>query len=401
MLCPVAKVPFIRNLTLKGFRSISADQIELDNPAFLVGENGSGKSNLADAFAFLAEAATSPLDEVIFRRGGISAVFHQVPDRHADLQTCGLSVEIAWDDGDLASAHYSFELEAVSDRNFEVISEHGSVRDCQGTEKTFRRVRQSEALDTNIAGFYPLLSPYSLALPVAGGLRAISPLTRALSAMTVYAINPTALRTWRSDNPGLALRADGGNAANVLRRMLTESELTVLRIDELLSTVTPHELSVRPVQQGRQIGLQFTQTWGDEKSLTLDSSCMSDGVLRALSLLIAVFQEPPPPVMVIEKPEATMHPKALGLISDLIQLASRRSQVIVTTHSPELLDAKWIEDRHLRIVSWEKGSTRVRRLSEGSKRVLQAHLAGAGELLRTNSLDVTLDEPASIPLSAG
>ena len=44
-----------------GFRSFSAQDVDFDNPTFFVGRNGSGKSNLADAFAFLSEAMVSPL----------------------------------------------------------------------------------------------------------------------------------------------------------------------------------------------------------------------------------------------------------------------------------------------------------------------------------------------------
>ena len=62
-------------------------------------------------------------------------------------------------------------------------------------------------------------------------------------------------------------------------------------------------------------------------------------------------------------------------------------QVIVTTHSPELLDAKWIKDENIRIVSWDEGATRLSGISDGSREALRSHLMGAGELLRSNSLN--------------
>ena len=71
---------------------------------------------------------------------------------------------------------------------------------------------------------------------------------------------------------------------------------------------------------------------------------MSDGTLRAIALITAIFQIPKPPVVVIEEPELTMHPGALGAILDLLQLASERMQVVVTTHSPDILDARWIKN---------------------------------------------------------
>ena len=63
--------PILRSLILKRFRSIPAETVPFGNPTFLVGQNGSGKSNFVDAFAFLAEAMASPLQAVFDRRGGI------------------------------------------------------------------------------------------------------------------------------------------------------------------------------------------------------------------------------------------------------------------------------------------------------------------------------------------
>lgn len=53
--------PILRQLVLRRFRSLPLEKVTFDNPTFLVGQNGSGKSNFADAFAFLTEAMTSSL----------------------------------------------------------------------------------------------------------------------------------------------------------------------------------------------------------------------------------------------------------------------------------------------------------------------------------------------------
>jgi hypothetical protein len=62
-------------------------------------------------------------------------------------------------------------------------------------------------------------------------------------------------------------------------------------------------------------------------------------------------------------------------------------QVIVTTHSPELLDAEWIKDENIRIVGWSEGATRLSEISDASRQALRDHLMGAGELLRSNALN--------------
>src|SRR5882724_9361902 len=88
--------PVIQSLTLRGFRSVAEATITFSNPTFLVGRNGSGKSNLVDGLTFLSEAASSPLAAVIGRRGGMAALSHR------DGQGTAPAFAIAVDCGQLA-----------------------------------------------------------------------------------------------------------------------------------------------------------------------------------------------------------------------------------------------------------------------------------------------------------
>lgn len=78
-------------------------------------------------------------------------------------------------------------------------------------------------------------------------------------------------------------------------------------------------------------------------------------------------------------------------------------QVVVTTHSPEVLDAKWIKPDHLRLVEWAHGATRIGQVSKATKRALQEHIMGAGDMLRsdalrTESLFEDLESPQTLNL---
>jgi AAA15 family ATPase/GTPase len=132
--------------------------------------------------------------------------------------------------------------------------------------------------------------------------------------------------------------------------------------------------------------MSFAQEWGDKKKLTFDAFNMSDGTLRSLGLIMAVFQKPSPSILVIEEPEATIHPGALGAVHDLLRRAAKSMQILVTTHSPELLDDKWITGANLRIVSWQDGASHLLRPAEATREAMCKHLMGAGELLRSNAL---------------
>ena len=95
--------PILRRLILHRFRSFAKQAVTFDNPTFLVGQNGSGKSNFADALAVLAEAMASPLQAVLERRGGLSAVAHRSSARGRP-SNLGLAAEMENLEGDIIKA---------------------------------------------------------------------------------------------------------------------------------------------------------------------------------------------------------------------------------------------------------------------------------------------------------
>lgn len=375
--------PVVKSLILKRFRSIQAEEVTLDNPTFLVGRNGSGKSNLVDAFSFLSDAMTQPLQAAFDKRGGIEAVRNRTSVKSAP-PNLGLCVVFGALNGELSSGRYAFEIRALPNYGFEVVHEQCLVRGKDRKVYWFDRAKKK--FESNL-GLEPALDPSSLGLPLVGGERRLAPVFRTLSAMRVYSIEPAKLREMQDPDVGTSLRSDAGNAASVLKEIERQAPADVERIGQILAAVTPNTRRVRTKKHGKKLSLEFTQEWAPKKRLRFEAFNMSDGTLRALGILTAVYQRPAPSLMAIEEPEATIHPGALGPILDLLRHASRRLQIVVTTHSPEVLDAKWIADRHLRIVAWHEGATRVTNVSDSAKQALQTHLMGAGELLRSDALE--------------
>ena len=369
----------LKRLTLQRFFSVPSGAVEFDNPTFLVGRNGSGKSNLADAIAFLSEAMALPLQAIFDRRGGVSAVANRSSARGRP-PNLGLGVAIGTAEFD---ATYAFEGRATKPHGFEVRREQCVVRPKSGRESWFDRHTRFRSSHPSLQ---PAMEPGALALPLVGGDTRFSGVFRFLSRMRICRIEPTSLREVQDPDAGNRLRPTGRNAASVLREIERESPQDWRTLLALLRAIVPATKSVRSRQQGNKLILEFAQDWGLKEPVRFPAYNISDGTLRALGVLAAVFQRPAPSVLVIEEPEATMHPGALGAILDLVLHASRRMQVVVTTHSPDLLDAKWIEDRHLRLVTWKEGVTRAGKLSQSASGCLRDHLMGAGELLRANAL---------------
>ena len=136
--------PILQSLILKRFRSIPAETVQFANPTFLVGRNGSGKSNFRDALDFLAEAMTSSLQSVFDRRGGIAVVRNRTSGKSYP-PNLGLGAVLGKINGEIEQARYAFEVRATKNYGFEVLREQCVVHCAGGAASWFDRGRKSFA----------------------------------------------------------------------------------------------------------------------------------------------------------------------------------------------------------------------------------------------------------------
>ena len=376
----------LQRIDLRNYRSFRSEVVELSNPTFLVGQNGAGKSNFVDAISFLSEVMVSPLAHVLKRRGGFASVAH----RRANGRYAAIRFHLAMRDLNelVAGAEYDLLLRYRPSYGLEVLREQCAIDEVGGDTTMFKR--EAPKGDKNQLRWegdidQPNLARSTLALPLIGDDHFFS-VFEFLSNMRVYCIDPSLLRSHRQRGENIELDEDGSNAAGVLRYIKTQSQEDWKELCELLAVAVPGLVEVQPRTRNRVQTLEFLLKLAGGKA-TFEASDMSDGTLRLLGILIAAYQRPAPSLMVIEEPEASIHPGALGVILDVLWGAKESSQVLVTTHSPEILDVKWIKDRHLRLVSWEEGSTRVDAMAPSVRNAMEQHLFSAGELLRSNALD--------------
>ncbi|MDO7877295.1 AAA family ATPase [Hymenobacter sp. ASUV-10] len=119
----------------------------------------------------------------------------------------------------------------------------------------------------------------------------------------------------------------------------------------------------------------------------------SDGTIRMLGLLAALYQEPAQPFISIEEPEANIHPGALAVLAGVLDEASLRSQVLVTTHSPDMLDHLPAES--FLVVEKVGDATRVGPLDAGQLESVRKRLFTPGELLRMEGLQRQADNDSA------
>ena len=384
----------ITRVCLRNYKSIAACDVELPPLTFLVGPNGSGKSNFLDALRFTAQALRFSLEHALRERGGINEV-----RRRSRGHPNHFAIRVRFHVPD-ATGWYAFEIGARPKGRYFVRREQCVIRAADPERSGFFRIEDGEHRGNSIPHPPPTGGSDRLYLLPASGYEAFRPVYDTLAGMGFYNLNPGQIRELQSPDPGDLLARDGGNIASVLDRMKSHSPSDVGRIGDYLSRVVPGTNRVEPRTIGPKLTLEFRQqVRGDPNPWRFLANNVSDGTLRVLGVLAALFQRPGASrgarLVGIEEPETALHPAAAGVLADILHEASRRVQVIVTSHSADLLDRKTIPLESILAVVSEDGETRVSRLDEAGRTTLREGLFTAGELLRMNQ--IAPDPESAVP----
>jgi predicted ATPase len=374
----------LTRVALKNYRSIEGCRVDLRQLTFLVGPNGSGKSNFLDALRLVGDALRTSLDHALRDRGGIGEVRRRSNGHPTHF---GIRIEFTAPNGQ--EGHYAFEVGARSHTGFFVKSE-----ECRLGAAKFKVQEGVVKTSTEIAK--PAHTDDRLYLVAMSGFPSFRPAYDLLSSMGFYNLNPDQIRNLQPPDKGDLLARDGRNLASVLSRIAKSQNPGVKkRIDEYLSAIVPGIDGVDQKNFGHMETLEFRQSvQGSEDPWRFQAISMSDGTLRALGVLVALFQAKihvDIPVVGIEEPEIALHPAAAGLLRDALKEASKFVQVVVTSHSPELLDDKSIMDDQILAISNVQGNTKIGGLADASRFALRESLFTVGELLRQNQLEPDLE----------
>lgn len=148
------------------------------------------------------------------------------------------------------------------------------------------------------------------------------------------------------------------------------------------------ELTFTPAGEQR---IQLAVRWAKLKRPQTAAS-LSDGTLRFLFLITALAQPNPPALIAIDEPETGLHPSMMRIIAEYAQEASRHTQVVLTTHSPALLDAFTDAEPTVTVCELKDGATVLKNLdSEALKYWLSKY--SLGELQQSGQLEAMQPAP--------
>lgn len=381
----------IKRIWARNYRSLAKVNVHLERLTVFVGPNGSGKSNLIDVLRFISDALRLGLDSAIRERGEMDHLRRWQPSPTGpryDVEV-GLSVKTR-----AITGEYSFVLSSRARGKYQVKEErcilhlNGYSAEVGFETRDGSWVRQPPEVETPI-------SSRALVLPLFASLERYQELYGLLTGMSFYNIFPGALtEPQRPTNP-TPLEEHGENLAAFLEE-LREAKRGRNRfrrgLEDALRRATGDITGYKVSRVGGflVVNLRHRHADGGEKEPWFSLSQESDGTLRILGILAALYQEPPRTLIAIEEPELTVHPGAMSVLWEEIEIAAERSQIILTTHSPDLLDMCQAEQ--LRVVEKVGGITKVGPIAEEQRQIIQERLFAPGQLLRAHGLHRVWEE---------
>ena len=342
----------------------------------LVGRSGTGKSNFVFAVRFLRDLleGESRLNE-LHREWPVTK-----PAPATEEATCfDVKFSVTGVEDEYS---YSLQLSASGPTGLEreSLSLGSKVLFCQ------------EAIASG-RGFNWITEPALVQVPAAGGiaLGRIPSLTEVVIAYTAltggigcYTFHNDVMKQ-RGVHQNLTQSGLNDVAGNYLTTMkeivsnlqdLSIRKNIVAALGRLSSDVSSVELNDLKSPTHAIVGHQF-----NERTLGLDLAQESEGFRRFFAHLLALYQRPPKQLLLFEHPEDGIHPGALALLAEAFSSAPEdgRGQIILTTHSPGLLD-EFSEDQ-IRVVEREEFRTKIGPVSSEQKAALRDELIDPGELL--------------------
>lgn len=349
----------IEKIRVKNFKVFHNMEIrDLSKFCVFLGANGAGKSTLFDIFGFLSDALNGNVRTALNKRGG----FKEVYTRNGEGP---IEFEIKFRDdaiGESKPPLITYELHLNLKNNSPIITKEilsyrrgnygRPYRFLEFAEGTGSAILNEEDFQTEkqqlkeVRETQTLASPDILAIKGLGQFqkfKAIASFRKLLESWYVSNFKVDAAQTVEDSTYSEHLSVSGNNLAQVTKyiyethpdifeHILQKLQMRIPGIEKVQALETP---------DGR-IVLQFKD--GSFKDPFI-SRFVSDGTIKMFAYLVLLNDPTPHPLLCVEEPENYLHPELLPeLAEEFREYANKGGQVLVSTHSPELVNALDIKE---------------------------------------------------------
>lgn len=336
----------LKKIEISGYRSIAHTEVELKKINILLGANGVGKSNFISTFDLLNAVINRKLQLFFAENGGANTQFY-----YGTKTTEKISVKVFFGDNT-----YSFSLGADTDDKPYFLEEettfHIRSRYAEPYSETLgtghRETKLWDTTQKSLGKDKKTVSDYVLEYMV---------------GWIVYHFHDTGkyspLKSTSDIDEISYLHPDGKNLAAYLYNIKAEFPQHYGKICSTIQLVYPEfEDFIFIIQEeANTVRLRWKNKYS--RHYTFSISALSDGTLRFIALTTLLLQPNPPKFILIDEPELGLHPYAIDMLSDLIHIASNKSQILLSTQSVQLVNNFHLED--ILIAENKDGQTTITR----------------------------------------
>jgi len=398
----------IKKIKISNFKSFDELELELGDLSVLIGANASGKSNLAEIFRFAGDLARSGLENAISLQGGAQYLRNIALGRTKDF-----ALQITYDCLPGMSRIFRNEeagrgqrlrvFEIVYELTIEFIEagpgfrvrEERAICGCELIELEKGQVKHAgkslglgqvriERKERNLVPVIDLplakimsdediiqplfrdltIEPGASLLGFAPFFLPVLDFVEFLRGIPVYDIHPKLSKKAAPTAGRADLDEDGSNLALILKGIIRDEE-SRRKLTNLVADALPF-VTRMSVEEFLDKSLLVTVEEMYAPNQPLPAFLISDGTINITALVVALFLKPKP-FVIIEEPERNIHPHLISKVADMLKEASVNSQVLVTTHSPEL--AKHVPLEDLLLISRDENGFSVISRPSGNDRV--------------------------------
>lgn len=362
----------IKKIKVTNFKSFGNLEIELGNFNVLIGPNAAGKSNFVHIFEFLRDIVSSGLNNAVSMQGGVEYLRNinigsseRLSINVVSTQEFGLLARRLREnliETKIYETIYEFALKFNKRGSGFRIAEDKLIQKCKFVrlDRPGKKIKEilgdgeiiifstngKVKIDLNIPERVPLkkedifppflpeekLPNRTLLLETSYFLiRLLEGIFRDIS---IYDFDPKLPKKATPITGKAELEEDGSNLSIILKN-ITENKEKRRKLFNLVKDLLPFVENL-DVEKFADKSLLFKLQETYFKNQYLPASLISDGTINITALIIALYFEKKP-LVIIEEPERNIHPYLISKVVDMMKDASQKKQIIVTTHNPEIV----------------------------------------------------------------
>jgi predicted ATPase len=415
----------IRSISFSNFKSFSRLSIDLRNFNVIIGSNAAGKSNFLQALRFLRDIAAHGLENAIAMQGGFEYLLNArigitEPLTFSVIYTPDhLMKQIKAPVGEngtvrACESRYDFSLRFSPDGGIEILrdelaigcdfndlctgireggdsthsSRHGEIRIANVDGELCYKVSIPEGTALKEEEIIPLFfrkvqipnntllleTPYATPIPQ---------IDHFFEGIGIYDFDPKLPKKGIAVAGKNELEEDGSNLALVMKKILDNPEKN-RTLSNLIRDIFPFIDEVN-VKKSMEISWVLTLRERYAKEYEVPAFALSEGTISIFMLIIILYFENKP-FLIIEEPVSHIHPFLVTRVVSLMQESSERKQIMVTTHSVEVVKHSCLEDILLISRDKEGFSTISRPADKEEVKTFLEHELGIEDLYLQNLL---------------